>query len=57
MASELSEPVRAAIERVLGHALRDDEQVSVMAFGAHAAPTGPTASRVAAKRLPAYPFI
>jgi hypothetical protein len=40
MASELSRPVRAAIEDLLGRALSDDEQVSVMAFRAHPAPTG-----------------
>ena len=40
MVSDLSHPVRAAIEDMLGRALRDDEQVSVMAFGAHAAPAG-----------------
>ena len=52
MVSDLSRPVRAAIEDILGRALRDDEQVSVMAFGAHAAPTG--ASRLAsATRLKA----
>jgi len=40
LASDLSRPVRAAIEDMLGRVLHDDEQVSVMAFGAHAAPTG-----------------
>jgi hypothetical protein len=32
MASDLSRSVREAIEDMLGRALRDDEQVSVMAF-------------------------
>ena len=52
MASDLSQPVRAAIEDMLGRALRDDEQVSVMAFGAHAAPTG-AARAESAQRLKA----
>ena len=66
MASDLSRPVRAAIEDMLGRALRDDEQVSVMAFGAHPAPGGairaPSADRLkvamdalAAKALPVDP--
>jgi hypothetical protein len=37
---ELSPPARAVIEHILGRALRDDEQVSVMAFAAHPAPSG-----------------
>jgi hypothetical protein len=40
IASHLSRPARAAIEDVLGRALRDDERVSVMAFLPHSAPTG-----------------
>ncbi len=52
MASDLSQPVRAAIEDMLGRTLRDDEQVSVMAFGAHAAPTG-AARAESAQRLKA----
>jgi hypothetical protein len=40
IANGLSGPVRAAIEDMLGRRLRDDEQISVMAFGVHAAPTG-----------------
>lgn len=40
VANGLSRPVRAAIEDMLGRPLRDDEQVSVMAFDVHAAPTG-----------------
>ena len=39
-ASDLSRPARAAIEDMLGRALYDDEQVSVMAFREHTAPTG-----------------
>lgn len=39
-AGNLSRPVRAAIEDMLGRSLRDDEQISVMALHPHAAPTG-----------------
>ena len=65
-ASDLSRPTRAAIEDLLGCALGDDEQVSVMAFRPHGAPT--TADRstsathlkdamdsLAAKALPVDP--
>lgn len=66
MVSDLSRPVRAAIEDMLGRALRDDEQVSVMAFGAHAAPAGAMRAvsvdrlkvamdAIAAKALPVNP--
>jgi hypothetical protein len=40
MAGDLSRTARTAIEDMPGRALRDDEQVSVMAFAAHAAPSG-----------------
>lgn len=40
IAGELSRNARTAIEAVLGRTLSDDEQVSVMAFRPHAAPTG-----------------
>jgi hypothetical protein len=39
-ASDLSRSARAAIEDMLGRALGDDEQISVMAFRPHSAPTG-----------------
>jgi len=49
-ARDLSPPVRAALETLLGRHLQDDEQVSVRAFRQHAAPRG-EARRRAAKRL------
>ena len=49
LASDLSRPARAAIEDMLGRALRDDEQVSVMAFGPRSAPTGPNRTASAAR--------
>jgi hypothetical protein len=39
-AGDLSRSVRTAIEDILGRALSDDEQISVMAFRPHTAPTG-----------------
>jgi hypothetical protein len=52
MARDLSEPARAAIEGILGRTLSDDEQVSVLAFGAHAAPVGAVRAE-SARRLKA----
>lgn len=40
LAGDLSHTARTAIEDILGRALREDEQISVMAFRPHAAPTG-----------------
>ncbi len=39
-ASELKPQMRAAVEAELGRSLRDDEEVSIMAFEPHEAPTG-----------------
>lgn len=39
-ADELSSDARRAVEQVLGRALDHDEEVSIMAFSPHAAPTG-----------------
>jgi hypothetical protein len=39
-ASEMNPQTRAALEAELGRSLRDDEEVSIMAFEAHAAPVG-----------------
>lgn len=39
-ASELKAETRAALEAELGRSLQDDEEVSIMAFVPHAAPTG-----------------
>jgi F0F1-type ATP synthase epsilon subunit len=44
-ARALKPQTRAAVEAELGRALRDDEDVSIMAFGAHEAPTGEARSR------------
>jgi hypothetical protein len=67
MAHHLSYPVREAIEGMLGRALQDDEQVSVLAVRPLAAPTGDerlaSARRleaamdaIAAKALPVDPM-
>jgi hypothetical protein len=48
-AGDLSRRVRAAIEDMLGRALGDDEQISVMAFRPHTAPTGAARSASAAR--------
>ncbi len=67
MANHLSGPVRAAIEGMLGRALQDDEQVSVLALRPHTAPTGQhrldrarglkaAMDALAAKALPADPL-
>jgi hypothetical protein len=39
-ADELSSDARRAVEQVLGRALEHDEEVSIMAFSPHQAPTG-----------------
>jgi hypothetical protein len=39
-ASELKAETRVALEAELGRSLQDDEEVSIMAFVPHAAPTG-----------------
>ena len=39
-ASELKAETRVALEAELGRLLQDDEEVSIMAFVPHAAPTG-----------------
>jgi len=49
-ARNLSAPVRAAIENLLGRPLQDDEQVSLRVYRRHEAPRG-EARRVAARRL------
>jgi hypothetical protein len=48
-AGDLSRSTRAAIEDILGRALDDDEQISVMAFLPHTAPTGANRSASAAR--------
>ncbi len=49
-ASELKPQTRAALEAELGRLLQDDEEVSIMVFVPHEAPTG-EARREAARRL------
>jgi hypothetical protein len=49
-ANELPSDARRAVERVLGRVLEPDEEVSIMAFSPHAAPTG-EARRKLARRL------
>jgi len=49
-ASELKRRTRTALEAELGRPLRDDEEVTIMAFEAHGAPTG-KARREAARSL------
>ena len=39
-ARELKPQTRAAVEAELGRSLKDDEDVSIMAFASHEAPTG-----------------
>ncbi len=46
-ASEMKPQTRAALEAELGRALRDDEEVSIMAFEPHAAPAGEARSQAA----------
>jgi len=49
-AFELSADVREAVEKTLGRALQEDEEVSIMALSPHPAPSGET-RRVLARRL------
>ena len=49
-ASELKTETRAALEVELGRSLQDDEEVSIMTFVPHAAPTG-EAHREAGRNL------
>lgn len=49
-ANELRPQTRAAVEAELGRSLEDDEDVSIMAFSTHEAPSG-DARRNAAQKL------
>jgi hypothetical protein len=49
-AKELPSDARRAVERVLGRALEPDEEVSIMAFSPHVAPSG-EARQVLARQL------
>ena len=49
-ATELKPQTRAALEAELGRRLQDDEEVSIMAFVPHQAPTG-EARREASRQL------
>ncbi len=49
-ARDLSAPVKAALEILLGRPLQDDEQVSLRVYKSHEAPLG-EARRDAARRL------
>jgi hypothetical protein len=51
--NELRPETRTALEAELGRSLGDDEDVSIMAFSMHEAPTG-EARAAAAKELKAY---
>jgi hypothetical protein len=46
-ADELPADARRVVERVLGRALESDEEVSIMAFSPHNAPTGEARQRLA----------
>ena len=46
-ANELPSDARRAVERVLGRVLEPDEEVSIMAFSPHAAPTGEVRQKLA----------
>jgi hypothetical protein len=46
-ASEMKPQTRAALEAELGRALRDNEEVSIMAFEPHPPPTGVARSQAA----------
>ena len=48
-ASELKPQTRAAVEAELGRSLQDDEEVSIMAFVPHEAPTGEARREVGRK--------
>jgi hypothetical protein len=52
-ARELKPQTRAAVEAELGRSLKDDEDVSIMAFEAHEAPAGEARSR-ASQKLETY---
>jgi hypothetical protein len=52
-ANELRPETRAAVEAELGRSLRDDEDVSIMAFSMHDSPKG-EARREAGNRLEAH---
>ena len=52
-AKELKPQTRAAVEAELGRSLKDDEDVSIMAFSMHDAPTGEF-RREASERLEAH---
>ena len=49
-ASQLPADIREAVEKTLGRALREDEEVSIMALSPHPAPSAET-RRVLARRL------
>ena len=46
-ANELPPDARRAVEQVLGRPLEQDEEVSIMAFSPHEAPTGETRQALA----------
>ena len=46
-ANELPSDARRVVERVLGRVLESDEEVSIMAFSPHDAPTGETRQTLA----------
>jgi hypothetical protein len=46
-ANELPSDARRAVERVLGRVLEPDEEVSIMAFSPHDAPTGEVRQKLA----------
>ena len=48
-ASELRAETRVVLEAELGRSLQDDEEVSIMAFSPHAAPTGEARTEAAHK--------
>jgi len=52
-ARELKPQTRAAVEAELGRALKDDEDVSIMAFATHEAPVG-EARRQASDKLQSH---
>ena len=52
-ARELKPQTRAAVEAELGRSLKDDEEVRIMAFATHEAPTGEVRSR-AGEKLETY---
>jgi hypothetical protein len=52
-ARELKPQTRAAVEAELGRSLKDDEDVSIMAFSTHEAPAGAARSQ-AGEKLQSY---